>query len=317
MSVELRSVTKQYDKLKALDQINLKIEKGEFFVILGPSGSGKTTLLRAVAGLERVDSGNILLEGRDVTEVPPHKREVAMVFQNYALYPHKTVLENIVMPVENQLDKREILRRVEELSSRLKIDALLGRYPSELSGGQQQRAALARALIKRPRVFLMDEPLSNLDAIQRISARKLIREVQRENNVTTLYVTHDQIEAMALADRVAVMNNGKIIQVGTPEEVYSNAESEFVASFFGNPPTSIIDGKIVGLEGKIGVRPEDVEIGDGDLKGQITDVEFWGDRYLVYVYFADEEIRAFHHKRLKIGQEIRFKFKKISGPWNS
>lgn len=218
-------------------------------MILGPSGSGKTTLLRAVAGLERVESGRIILDGKDITDLPPHKREVAMVFQNYALYPHKTVLENLLMPVEGEMKREEAVKLARDMASMLGIGDLLSRFPSELSGGQQQRVALARALVKRPKVFLMDEPLSNLDAIQRVSARKLIRDVQRENEITTLYVTHDQVEAMALADRIAIMNQGRVIQMGTPEEIYSRVEDEFVATFFGNPPMSLVSGKVLDLRG--------------------------------------------------------------------
>ncbi|AWR98975.1 ABC transporter ATP-binding protein [Metallosphaera hakonensis] len=299
MSIELKSISKSYRGIKALDSINLEIKKGEFFVILGPSGSGKTTLLRTVAGLERIDSGRILIDGKDVTEEPPHRRDLAMVFQNYALYPHKTVLENLIMPVEGKMNREEAVKLAGELASNLKIGDMLSRYPSELSGGQQQRVALARALMKKPSVFLMDEPLSNLDAIQRVSARKLIRDIQRENNITTLYVTHDQVEAMALADRIAIMNTGKVIQTGTPEEIYSNVKDRFVATFFGNPPMSLIDGSLLDLTGKIGVRPEDVEIGEGNVKGRVSDVEFLGDRYLVYISLGEEEVRAFYPYRLR------------------
>lgn len=316
MSIELKSVNKTYKSVKALDNVNLSINKGEFFVILGPSGSGKTTLLRAVAGLERVESGRIILDGKDITDLPPHKREVAMVFQNYALYPHKTVLENLLMPVEGEMKREESIKLARDMASMLGIGDLLSRFPSELSGGQQQRVALARALVKRPKVFLMDEPLSNLDAIQRVSARKLIRDVQRENEITTLYVTHDQVEAMALADRVAIMNQGRVVQMGTPEEIYSRVEDEFVATFFGNPPMSLVSGKVLDLRGRIGVRPEDVELGQGDMKGKVTDVEFWGDRYLVYISVEGEEIRAFYPYRLRIGEEVRFKFRKYAGPWS-
>ncbi|BCS92572.1 Trehalose/maltose import ATP-binding protein MalK [Metallosphaera sp. J1] len=316
MSVELKSVSKIYRNVRALDDVNITINKGEFFVILGPSGSGKTTLLRAIAGLEKVDSGTILLDGKDITRLPPHRREVAMVFQNYALYPHKTVLENLLMPVEGEMRREEATKLAKEMASMLGIGDLMSRYPSELSGGQQQRVALARALVKRPKVFLMDEPLSNLDAIQRVSARKLIRDVQRENQITTLYVTHDQVEAMALADRVAIMNHGKVIQMGTPEEIYSHVDNEFVATFFGNPPMSLIDGKLLDLKGKIGVRPEDVELGEGDMKGKVSDVEFWGDRYLVYISIDGDELRAFYPYRLRIGEEVKFKFKKYAGPWS-
>lgn len=315
MSLEIQRVTKSYGKVKALDNVTLDIERGEFFVILGPSGSGKTTLLRVLAGLESVDSGNILLDGKSVTTLPPPKREVAMVFQNYALYPHKTVLENLTMPVDSEMSKTEARELAKSIASKLNIAELLNRYPNELSGGQQQRVALARALMKRPKVFLMDEPLSNLDAIQRISARKLIKDIQRDNSITTLYVTHDQVEAMALADRVGIMNQGKLIQVGTPEEVYNNVADAFVAAFFGNPPMSIFNGEVLGVKGRVGVRPEDVIIGEGDLMGRVTEVEFWGDRYLVYLEVKGVEVRAFHRTRLKLGDEVKIGVRKFSGPW--
>ncbi|TRM94431.1 sugar ABC transporter ATP-binding protein, partial [Sulfolobus sp. B1] len=193
-----------------------------------------------------------------------------------------------------------------EVSKRLGIYELLDRYPSELSGGQQQRVGLARALVRKPKVFLMDEPLSNLDAPQRMSARRLIKEIQIENSITTLYVTHDQTEAMALADKIAIIDKGQIIQIGSPEEIYQNPVNSFVASFFGNPPMSIMDGKVIGLEGKIGIRAEDVILGEGRYKGVVKDVEFWGDRYLIYISFNDQEIRAFSKNKLKINQEIKF-----------
>lgn len=308
MSVELKNVTKKYGKIYAIKDINLKIEKGEFFVILGPSGSGKTTLLRSVAGLERIDEGKILIDNKDVTNLPPGNRDIAMVFQNFALYPNKTVLENLSMPIES-LKKEDREKIIEDVAGRLGIKELLNRYPSELSGGQQQRVALARALVKSPKVFLMDEPLSNLDAPQRISARKLIKEIQIENSITTLYVTHDQTEAMAIADRIGIISEGKLVQVGTPEEIYENPVNSFVATFFGNPPMTLIDGKLVNLNGKIGIRAEDVRIGEGKFKGVIDDIEFWGDRYLVYISFNGYEIRAFTNKRLKIGDEVTFDFK--------
>lgn len=312
MSVELYNVTKIYkgSKTPAIDNVSLKVEKGEFFVILGPSGSGKTTLLRLIAGLEKIDKGKIFIDGIEVNKIPPSKRNVGMVFQNYALYPHKTVLENLIMPLEGSMKKKDAIAEAEEISKKLNIHELLNKYPTELSGGQQQRVALARALLKKPKVFLMDEPLSNLDAPLRVSARKLIKDIQRENRITTIYVTHDNVEAMAIADKIAIMNKGKIIQVGTPEEVYNNPIDEFVATFFGNPPMKVIDGKILGIEGKIGIRAEDVEVGEGDIVGEITDIEFWGDRYLAYVNIGGESIPVFFRYRPKIYEEIKIKIKR-------
>ncbi|EZQ02267.1 sugar ABC transporter ATP-binding protein [Candidatus Acidianus copahuensis] len=306
MGLEVKEITKFFGNIKVLNSISLDVEKGEFLVILGPSGSGKTTLLRIISGLEKANEGKVIIDGNDVTELPPGRRDIAMVFQNYALFPHKTVRENLFMAIENIYRKEEAEDLIREVSSNLGILNLLSRYPSELSGGQQQRVALARALVKRPRLFLMDEPLSNLDAPQRISARKLIKDIQRENSVTTVYVTHDQIEAMTLADKIAIIDKGDLIQFGTPEEIYSNPVNEFVATFFGNPPMAVIDGKITGIEGKVAVRAEDVEIGKGDTKGVIDDVEFWGDRYLVYIRVEDNELRGFSPLKLKVGQDINF-----------
>ncbi len=310
MSVEIERLSKKYGSNYAVKEVSLKVEKGEFFIILGPSGSGKTTLLRCIAGLEKVDSGKIIIDNKDVTNLPPGKRDIAMVFQNFALYPNKTVYENLSMPIEH-LNKSERENIIIEVSKRLGIYELLDRYPSELSGGQQQRVGLARALVRKPKVFLMDEPLSNLDAPQRMSARRLIKEIQIENSITTLYVTHDQTEAMALADKIAIIDKGEIIQIGSPEEIYQNPANSFVASFFGNPPMSIMDGKVIGVEGKIGVRAEDVTLGEGKYKGIVKDVEFWGDRYLIYMSFNDQEIRAFSKNKLKINQEIKFNLNSI------
>jgi len=309
MSVELKNVSKKYGKNFAIKDINLKINKGDFFVLLGPSGSGKTTILRCVAGLEKIDEGKILIDDKDVTNLPPSKRDVAMVFQNFALYPNKTVYDNLSLSIE-YLKKEERDKTIEEVSKRLGINQLLSRYPSELSGGQQQRVALARALVRKPKIFLMDEPLSNLDAPQRMSARKLIREIQVENSITTLYVTHDQTEAMAIADRIGIIFNGKIVQIGTPEEIYENPVNEEVASFFGNPPMSVLDGQIIDAKGKIGVRAEEVKLNEGDFIGVVKEIEFWGDKYLVYIKFKDEELKAFSKSRLKTGEEIRFSLTK-------
>lgn len=300
MDVELKSVTKRYGQFKALNEVSLRVESGELFVVLGPSGSGKTTLLRVLAGLERPDNGKVIFGGSDVTDTPPGKRNISMVFQNYALYPHKTILENLLLPIEGE---RDAPSRVKEVATKLRIQDLLDRYPGSLSGGQQQRVALARALVKLPSLFLMDEPLSNLEAPLRFSARHLLRELQRESNITTVYVTHDQAEAMAIADRIAIINEGRVIQVGTPEEVYNDPVDRFVASFIGNPPMTIIDGT--------GVRAEDVIVGEGDRKGTVRDVEFMGDRYLIYISEEGRELRAFSTSKVRRGEEISFSVRKI------
>jgi len=300
VDVELKSVTKRYGQFKALNEVSLRVESGELFVVLGPSGSGKTTLLRVLAGLERPDNGKVIFGGSDVTDTPPGKRNISMVFQNYALYPHKTILENLLLPIEGE---RDAPSRVKEVATKLRIQDLLDRYPGSLSGGQQQRVALARALVKLPSLFLMDEPLSNLEAPLRFSARHLLRELQRESNITTVYVTHDQAEAMAIADRIAIINEGRVIQVGTPEEVYNDPVDRFVASFIGNPPMTIIDGT--------GVRAEDVIVGEGDRKGTVRDVEFMGDRYLIYISEEGRELRAFSTSKVRRGEEISFSVRKI------
>ncbi|MCY0850644.1 ABC transporter ATP-binding protein [Sulfuracidifex metallicus] len=307
MSLEVNDIIKAFNKKMILDKITLKVEKGEFFVILGPSGSGKTTLLRIIAGLEKPDDGKIIIDGKDVTTLPSGKRNIGMVFQNYALYPSKKVRENLYLPLESVgVTKEEAIKKIEFISRRLAIENLLDRFPSELSGGQQQRVALARALVRTPKLFLMDEPLSNLDAPQRVSARKLIKEIQEEYSITSIYVTHDQTEAMALADRMCIIDQGKILQVGTPEEIYENPNSEEVASFIGNPPMSIIDGKILGIDGTVGIRAEDVKLEGGQLKGRVADCEFMGDRYLIHIRLENGEIRAFSKNKIKEGADVSF-----------
>jgi multiple sugar transport system ATP-binding protein len=232
--ITLKEVTKFFGSFKVIDNISLNVEKGEFFVILGKSGSGKTTLLRLIAGLERVSSGKIFIGSMDVTDLPPSKRDIGMVFQNYALYPNKKVFENLMIALENsRIDKKDKEERIMEISKELEIYHLMDKYPVQLSGGQQQRVAIAKALVRRPKVLLMDEPLSNLDVQLRYSARKLIKKVQKEFNITTVYVTHDSNEALAIADRIGVVDKGRLLQVGIPEEIYNNPSSEDVASLIG------------------------------------------------------------------------------------
>ncbi|MET1160655.1 MAG: ABC transporter ATP-binding protein [Thermoprotei archaeon] len=243
--VKLVNVTKRFKNVVAVDRINLDIRDGEFFALLGPSGSGKTTTLRLIAGLEIPDEGEIYIDDELVNYVHPKKRNVAMVFQNYALYPHMTVYDNIAFPLEIRrkelgLSKEDIRKRVVEIARLLGIENLLDRYPSQLSGGQQQRVALARALVRRPKVWLLDEPLSNLDAKLRLQMRVELKKLQKQLGVTTVYVTHDQVEAMSMADRIAVMNEGKVMQIGTPEELYFKPSNTFVATFIGAPAMNLI-----------------------------------------------------------------------------
>ncbi|MEN3008053.1 ABC transporter ATP-binding protein [Pseudothermotoga sp.] len=253
--IVLENITKKFGKVVALDGVSLQIEDGEFVVLLGPSGSGKTTLMYLIAGIYKPTAGRILFDDRDVTFLPPKERNVGLVFQNWALYPHMKVFENIAFPLTlKKFDKKTIFERVHQVASMLKIDALLERYPWQLSGGQQQRVAIARALVKQPQILLFDEPLSNLDALLRISVRTELKRLQKDLKITSVYVTHDQAEALAIADRIAVINNGKLVQVGTPEEIYNKPQHTFVASFIGNPPTNLLKAKFDGtqllIEGK-------------------------------------------------------------------
>ncbi len=241
VTVELVNITKRFGKVIAADHITLEIKDGEFFTLLGPSGCGKTTTLRIIAGLEKPDEGRVYFDGNDITDLPPYKRNTGMVFQNYALWPHMTVFENIAYGLKIRgLPKHEIRRRVNEVLELVKLKGLENRYPNQLSGGQQQRVALARALVVQPKVLLLDEPLSNLDARLRIEMREELKKLQKKLGITTIYVTHDQEEAMVISDRVAVMKEGKIMQVGAPQEVYRRPKNLFVATFLGR--CSLIEG---------------------------------------------------------------------------
>jgi inositol-phosphate transport system ATP-binding protein len=245
VEVELRGVWKTFGRVVAVRDVNLVFPDGKFSSILGPSGSGKSTLLYLIAGIYRPTRGQILFDGRDVSKLPPNERNVGLVFQNYALYPHMTVYENIAFPLRiRRLPEDEIDRRVRETAEMLGISGLLGRYPAQLSGGQQQRVALARALVKRPSVLLLDEPLSNLDALVRLKIRSELKRLQQELGITAIYVTHDQSEALAMSDFIAVINEGRIQQTGTPKEIYENPRNLFVASFIGLPPANLVEARI-------------------------------------------------------------------------
>jgi ABC-type Fe3+/spermidine/putrescine transport system ATPase subunit len=258
--IDVENVVKTFGKTVALRGVSLSIEKGELFAILGPSGCGKTTLLRIIAGFEVPDSGRVLLEGRDVTNLPPDKRGTVMVFQNWALWPHMTVYENIAFGLRlRKLPKEEIDRRVKWALELLGLKGMENRYPGQLSGGQQQRVALARALVVEPRVLLLDEPLSNLDAKLRLRLRGELRKLQRELGITMVYVTHDQEEAMSLADRIAVMRNGIVEEIGTPEQLYSNPSRLFTAVFLGR--TTLVLGKVTDIVDNIAR----ITIGDAEI----------------------------------------------------
>ncbi|RKF25443.1 ABC transporter ATP-binding protein [Micromonospora globbae] len=269
-AITMRELTKVYPNgVRALDALDLEIADGEFFALLGPSGCGKTTLLRTIAGLETASGGRVHIGERDVTALPPGRRDVAMVFQDYALFPHMTVQDNIAYPLRiKKVDRRARADKAAETADELGLGALLQRRPGQLSGGQQQRVALARAMACHPQVFLLDEPLSNLDARLRLEARTFLKRLQRELGVTTVFVTHDQAEALALADRIAVMEGGRIRQVGTPTEVFRRPANTFVAGFIGSTPMNLVDAEV--RDGELvvaGTRlpvPEGVQVTDGE-----------------------------------------------------
>jgi multiple sugar transport system ATP-binding protein len=312
--VTLRDVTKAWGGFTAVKRQSLEIRDGEFMVLLGPSGCGKTTTMRMIAGLEEPSSGDILIGGRRVNDLPPRERDIAMVFQSYGLYPHMNVGDNIGYPLKLRgIRGEERARLVREAAAKVELAELLHRKPRELSGGQRQRVALARAIVRRPTVFLMDEPLSNLDAKLRVSTRAEIKHLQYELGVTTVYVTHDQIEAMTLAHRVAVMNAGEIRQLGTPEEIYDRPADLFVAGFIGSPPMNLLRGEIADGEFRapgdvrmpvrhtrcgaavLGIRPEDIRVvapEDGAIRAAIYTVELTGESTLVTADVGGARISA-------------------------
>lgn len=286
--IEIQNLSKHFDNVRAVNGVDLSIPEGELLVILGPSGCGKTTLMRMIAGLERPTAGEISIGGRDVTDLPPRARPIAMVFQSYALYPHMTVFNNIAFPLRahGNISKTEIREKVEWAATILGIQTLLDRKPRQLSGGERQRVALGRALVKEPKVLLLDEPLSNLDAKLRATARDELQQFQRRLGITTIFVTHDQIEAMGMGDRIVVMSSGKVMQVGTPQEVYHNSANTFVASFIGSPGMNFIerDGFLVGFRPEQFVPQKLVERGE-DLQlfpFAITRVEYLGAEQQIY-----------------------------------
>lgn len=278
-AVIIKNAMKKYGNFVALKGVNLEIKRGEFFTLLGPSGCGKTTLLRMIAGFNTVDGGEICFDDKVINNLEAYKRDIGMVFQNYAIFPHLTVAENVAYGLKaKKYPKNQILEKVEESLELVQIENLKNRKPNELSGGQQQRVALARAFVIEPGVLLMDEPLSNLDAKLRVQMRTAIKKLQRRLGITTIYVTHDQEEALAISDRIAVMNEGEIMQVGTPEEIYKRPQNTFVAGFIGVSNFLESDEK----NQIISARPEQLFFDDEKgLEGEITFSTFFGD-YIEY-----------------------------------
>jgi len=319
IEVELKGVKKRFGPVEAIKQLDLTVDRGQFCALLGPSGCGKSTLLRMIAGLEVVTEGTIYIGGNDVTQVPPAKRRIAMVFQSYALYPHMTVAQNISFSLRVAKAPKDVIkRRTEEVARMLQLQDLLDRKPAQLSGGQRQRVAIGRALVREPQVFLFDEPLSNLDAMLRVQMRVEIAKLHKDLAATMIYVTHDQVEAMTLADKIVVLDRGVISQVGTPMELYQAPENKFVASFIGSPAMNFVAAKTKSSDGanitldlpgghdlvakarrasakrsgsgevEVGIRPEHVRIGKaGDpqasLPGTVQILERLGNATIMYV----------------------------------
>jgi multiple sugar transport system ATP-binding protein len=321
MSIILKNLTKSFGSTTVVDDLSMEINDGEFVVLLGPSGCGKTTTLRMLAGLEAAGSGEILIDGERVNELPPQRRDVAMVFQSYALYPHMTVADNIGYPLRvRKLNRDQISQQVAQTAAMLEIETLLDRKPRELSGGERQRVALARAIVRSPRAFLMDEPLSNLDARLRVQMRGELKHLQHKLGTTTVYVTHDQAEAMTLGHRVAVMNKGKLQQFETPLDIYNRPANRFVAEFVGSPGMNFFDGRIDSravFEGDgvslavqnqlesfrgrtelvtLGIRPEHIQVSitqrENCLAARVYVTESMGSETFVFLQVAHRKIIA-------------------------
>ena len=330
-SVTLKNITKSWGDFTAVNDISLSIHDQEFLVLLGPSGCGKTTTMRMVAGLEEPSMGDIFIGSKKVNDELPKDRDVAMVFQNYGLYPQMSVYENIRYPLKvRKVPKSEHEHLVRKTAVKVELGNLLNRRPRELSGGQRQRVALARAIVRAPTVFLMDEPLSNLDAKLRVNMRAELKHLQHELRITTIYVTHDQIEAMTLADRVAVMDNGIISQLDTPERIYNDPDNLFVAGFIGSPSMNLLEGSME--DGKfmhsgfsvkagfgsnqdvtLGIRPEDLELTSAentDCSGRVYSFELTGESTLVTVQLADDRltIRGPNEYRVAIDETVGIRF---------
>jgi ABC-type sugar transport system ATPase subunit len=341
--VELKHVDKSFGNTRVVKNVQLEIEKGEFVVFVGPSGCGKSTLLRLIAGLESLSSGEIIIADRPVMDLPPSKRGIAMVFQSYALYPHMSVFHNMAFSLQLQgVAKAEIASRVEAAAKILQMEHLLDRRPAALSGGQRQRVAIGRAIVRNPDVFLFDEPLSNLDAALRHDTRVEIAKLHRQLGATTIYVTHDQVEAMTLADKIVVLKDGEVMQVGAPMELFNSPTNEFVAGFLGSPKMNFFDGSInkvnaagtqakitingsetklvrlvstdkqIGASARLGIRPQDLQLDPkGMLSGTITLIERLGTETIIEVMSDSQTLFRYACKeapKIAAGQQARFSF---------
>jgi multiple sugar transport system ATP-binding protein len=320
--VAMAGVSKSYGAVEAVHDLSLSVAHGEFVVLLGPTGAGKTTTLRLIAGLERPDRGNVLIQGRTVTDEVPAERDVAFVFQQYSLYPHLTVYDNLAFPLRSparRMDEKAVRRRVHQVAELLHIEQKLGNRATALSGGEMQRVAIGRALVREPAVYLMDEPLSSLDAKLRAELRLELKRIQRELGTTILYVTHDQIEAMTMADRIGVMNEGVLIQLGTPREIYERPNSAYVASRLGNPAINLIPAELLGSDTvpaqvrTVGLRTEHIRISAADHSGpraQVHWVEHLGDQNHVHLKLATHSLVTLADpiQRLKAGDQVSLEF---------
>ena len=317
-NIELKNIEKSFGNNKVINNFNIKINDGEFIVLVGPSGCGKSTLLRMISGLESVDKGEIHLNNKIINNLIPSKRGIAMVFQSYALYPHMNVYENMSFGLKTEkLEKNEIDKKVKDAAKTLQIEDLLERKPRQLSGGQRQRVAIGRAITRNPKLFLFDEPLSNLDAALRSEMRVEISKLHKQLNTNMIYVTHDQIEAMTLADKIVILNNGNVEQVGTPDEIYNNPSNIFVAEFIGVPKMNILKNGIETLlknlnlkpETYLGIRPEHILAnGNGEIKLDIKVdlIENLGFEKIIYATFKGQELR------IKTSDNISQNLKQIS-----
>lgn len=338
--LQLKKVNKSYDKSQVLKDIDFEVEEGEFFVLVGPSGCGKSTILRMIAGLEEINSGEIYLDGLNVNHLPAKQRDVAMVFQNYALYPHFTVFDNLAFPLKLRgYNKEEIKKRVFETADILDIKTLLQRKPKALSGGERQRVALGRAIVRKPKLFLFDEPLSNLDAMLRVQMRGELLKLHKKLQTSILYVTHDQLEAMTLGNRVLVLKGGTIQQIGAPFELYNFPLNTFVASFIGTPAVNLLKGKLthslefifeenyklslpkkwetdlkahLGKEVYLGIRPEDINISaeQGEFKLELEQIEPTGGEIFLYFKIGGKRIvvRERFRENLLVGSFLGLSF---------